>query len=123
MEIPTIIIVAVLCSIISAVVSLLVLMRFFSLCSDVKFIANHYSKQIAFTDRFKSYVVIGKRDLALQVLLEEMESDNDFNQALCNGKFDATIKARNIIEKRYGIYFKTLGFSPDYEAIKAMFGE
>lgn len=104
-------------SIISLICSVVLVIMFIDLCSSAKFLARRHGRGSDFSKDFALYLAIGLNDRALDVLLEYIKNDTQYEASLGTPAYSVTQSARKEMHNQYDKYFEALGITLDFDKI------
>lgn len=105
--------------IVAAVLSVIMTVKYFQLCADVKAWRNAQSPLADFDERFALLLSLGENEEAKKLLLNHIQKHSVFGEAFGSSGKSYTASSREEIRKTYSEYLEALDMDFDFEAVDA----
>jgi|GEM_PF-4262836 len=105
--------------IVSGVVSLIMIIKYFQLCKDVAAMREAMNPLVDFEEKFALLISAGEKEEAKRILLSHICKHSVFGEAFGSSGKSYTEKSREEIKKAYSEYLEALEMDFDFEAVDA----
>ncbi len=111
--------IVILLYLIGAIVSIIMIVKYFNLCADVKAMRNSQSPLADFDERFALLLSVGEKEEAKKILLNRIQKHSVFGEAFGTSGENFTAGSREEIRKAYSEYLEALDMEFDFEKVDA----
>jgi len=111
--------IVILLYLICAIVSIIMIVKYFQLCKDVASMREALNPLVVFRERFALLISLGDKEEARRLLISHIQKHSVFGEAFGTTGESYTDSSRKEIRATYGAYLEALDMDFDFEKVDA----